>query len=38
MTKKKEKDLNLKAFLEEFALAKTEADELIMSARDIVFK
>ena len=35
---KKGKRFKFEGFLEEFALAKTEADELIMSARDIVFK
>jgi len=34
---KKGKRFKFEGFLEEFALAKTEADELIMSARNIVF-
>ena len=35
---KKGKRFKFEGFLEEFALAKVEADELIMSARNIVFK
>ena len=35
---KKGKRFKFQGFLEEFALAKSEADELIMSARNIVFK
>ena len=30
--------VKIKGYLEEFALNKTEADELIMSAREIVYK
>ena len=35
---KKGKRFKIEGFLEEFALAKNEADELIMNARNIVFK
>jgi N utilization substance protein A len=35
---KKGKRFKIEGFLEEFALAKNEADDLIMSARNIVFK
>ena len=30
--------VKIQGFLEDFALSKTEADELIMSARNIVYK
>ena len=30
--------VKIQGYLEDFALSKTEADELIMSARDIVYK
>ena len=30
--------IKIQGYLEDFALSKTEADELIMSARDIVYK
>ena len=35
---KQGKRFKIKGFLEEFALAKNEADDLIMNARNIVFK
>ena len=38
MMKKKGKRFKIEGFLEEFALAKNEADDLIMNARNIVFK
>ena len=30
--------VKIQGYLEDFALSKTEADELIMSARDIIYK
>ena len=35
---KQGKRFKIEGFLEEFALAKNEADDLIMNARNIVFK
>ena len=35
---KQGKRFRIEGFLEEFALAKNEADELIMNARNIIFK
>ena len=35
---KKGERFKIKGYLEEFALTKKEADDLIMSARNIVFK
>ena len=35
---KKGTRFKIEGYLEEFALTKTEADELIISARNIVFK
>jgi N utilization substance protein A len=32
------KELKFQGYLEDFALSKEEADELIMSARNIVYK
>ena len=34
----KGKKIRLQGYLEEFSLTREEADQLIMSARDIVFK
>ena len=34
----KERELKIKGYLEDFALSKQEADNLIMSARDKVYK
>ena len=38
LAEKKGKRFKIEGFLEEFALAKNEADDLIMNARNIVFK
>ena len=35
---KKGKKIRIKGYLEEFSLSREEADELIMSARNIVYK
>ena len=34
----KEKKIKIQGYLEDFALSKSEADDLIMSARNIVYK
>lgn len=36
--KLKEKKIRIEGYLEEFSLSRDEADQLIMSAREIVFK
>ena len=38
MMKKKGKRIKIEGYLEEFALTKNEADDLIMNARNIVYK
>ena len=38
LTKSKGRKIRIEGYLEEFSLSRKEADELIMAAREIVYK